>query len=239
MQRGDLRMKTIGMIGGLAWPSTITFYRVINEEIAERLGENGLHCAKLILTQTDFHEVEYNQSIGNWDRVGELIGEQAERLKAAGADFFFIACNTVHKAYEQIIRHTDLPCIHIVDPVGEYAVKNGYRRIGLMGSGYTTDGTYFKGRLLDRYGIQTLVPQGENRENIHRALYSELTKGIVREDTHREFVRCISELTDRGAELIVLGCTEFGLIVKQEDSAVPVLDTAVALARAAVDRALE
>lgn len=232
-------MKTIGMIGGLAWPSTITFYRVINEEIAKRLGENGLHSAKLILTQTDFHDVEYNQTIGNWDRVGELLGEQAERLKAAGADFFFLACNTVHAAYEQIISHTDLPCIHIVDPVGEHAVKSGYRKVGLMGSNYTMDGTFFRGRLQEKYDLDVLIPQGENKENIHNALYRELTKGIIREETHEQFVRCIRDLIDRGAELIILGCTEFGLIVKDGDSTIPVIDTTMALAQAAVERALD
>ena len=232
-------MKTIGMIGGLAWPSTITFYRAINEEIARRLGDNGLHSAKLILTQTDFYEVERNQTLGNWDRVGQLLGEEAQKLKAAGADFFFLACNTVHTAYEQILRYTELPCIHIVDPVGEYAAKSGYRKVGLMGSNYTMEGTFFKGRLKEKYGFEVLIPQGENKENIHNALYQELTRGILREDTHQKFVRCIQELTDRGAELIVLGCTEFGLIVKKEDSPVPVLDTTMALAQAVVDLALE
>lgn len=231
-------MKTIGIIGGLAWPSTISFYRTINEEIAKRLGGNGLHSAKLIIAQTDFNEVEYNQKIGNWERVGALLGEQAQRLKAGGADFFFLACNTVHAAYEQIIRHTDLPCIHIVDPIGEYAVKNGYRTVGLMGSKYTMEGVFFKGRLQEKYGVQTIVPHGENKENIHNALYRELTKGIIREDTHQKFIQCIHELTERGAELIVLGCTEFGLVVNSEDSAVPVVDTTKALSLAAVERAL-
>lgn len=232
-------MKTIGMIGALAWPSTITFYREINREIAARLGENGLHSAKLVMSQTDFYEVERNQTLGNWDRVGELLGTQAEQLRAAGADFFFLACNTVHTAYDQIMRHTTLPCIHIVDPIGEYAVKNGCRRVGLMGSRYTMEGTYFRERLAEKYGVQTLLPHEEHRANIHNALYQELTKGVFLEETHQKFVRCVHDLTEQGAELIVLGCTEFGLIVTQEDSPVPLIDTAVALAHAAVDRALD
>ena len=231
-------MKTIGIVGGLAWPSTIAFYRIINEEISGRLGENGLHCAKLVISQTDFHEVEYLQSIGNWERVGELLGDQAERLKAAGADFFFLACNTDYIAYEQIMRHTDLPCIHIVDPVGEYAVRNAYHKLGLMGSNYTMDGSFFKDRLQDRYGVQVVTPRGGNKADIHNALYQELTKGIIREETRRIFMRCIQDLTEQGAELIILGCTEFGLIVKPEDSSVPVIDTTKALAIAAVDLAL-
>lgn len=163
-------MKTIGMIGGLAWPSTVTFYRVINEEI---------------------------------------------------------------------ISHTDLPCIHIVDPVGEYAAQNGYHKVGLMGSNYTMDGAFFKGRLQEKYNLEVLIPQGISKTNIHNALYRELTKGVIREETHEEFVQCIRELTDCGAEVIVLGCTEFGLIVKGEDSPVPILDTTITLAKAAVERALE
>ncbi len=232
-------MKTIGMIGGLAWPSTVTFYRAINEEIAMRLGENGLHCAKLILSQTDFHEVEHCQTVGDWERVAQLMGQQAQRLKAAGADFFFIACNTVHTVYDEILNYTDLPCIHIADPVGEYACRIGCRKVGLMGSKYTMEGTYFTERLRKNSGLEVIVPSRESRESINDALYRELTRGIIREQTRREFLRCVGELAERGAEMIVLGCTEFGLLVKEEDSPVPLADTTLALAKAAVDRALE
>ncbi len=232
-------MKTIGMIGGLAWPSTVTFYQAINEDLAARLGENGLHCAKLILAQTDFHEVERCQTRGDWEQVGRLLGAEAQKLEAAGADFFFLACNTVHTAYEEIVRHTALPCIHIVDPVGERAVRSGCRTVGLMGSKYTMDGTYFRGRLEEKYGLRVLTPEGESRENIHSALYRELTRGIIREDTRLQFLRCVRELAERGAEMIVLGCTEFGLIVREADSPVLLIDTTLALAAAAVDRALE
>lgn len=232
-------MKTIGMIGGMAWPSTITFYRAINEQVAMRLGENGLHCAKLLLSQTDFHEVERCQTLGDWERVARLVGEQAQKLKAAGADFFVIACNTVHKVYDQIVNYSDLPCIHIADPVGEFACRKGCRKIGLMGSKYTMEGTYFTDRLRKNYGLEVVLPSAEGRESINDALYQELTRGIIRDQTRQTFLRCIGELANRGAEMIVLGCTEFDLIIKEEDSPLPLVDTTLALAKAAVDRALE
>ena len=231
-------MKTIGMIGGLAWPSTVTFYRTINEEIARRLGDEGSHSADLVLSQVDFHEVERCQARGDWDRVAELIGRQAAALKAAGADFYFIACNTVHTVFDRITGYTDLPCLHIVDPVGSYAVQKGLSVVGLMGSRYTMDGDYFTGRLQDKYGLRVLVPSESVREKIDCALYGELTRGIVSEETREVFRQCVAELADAGAQLIILGCTEYGLAVDPEESPVPVIDTAVALAKAAVNYAL-
>ena len=232
-------MKTIGMIGGLAWPSTVTFYRAINEEIAARLGENGQHCAKLLLAQTDFYEVERCQRAGDWESVARLMGEQAQKLKAAGADFFIIACNTVHTVYDEILRYTDLPCIHIADPVGDYARRLGCRKLGLLGSRYTMEGGYFTDRLRERFDLELLLPPKESREKINDALYRELTRGILREETRQDFLRCMEELVKQGAEMIVLGCTEFGLLVTEQDSSVPLIDTSIALAKAAVDLALE
>lgn len=231
-------MKTIGIVGGLAWPSTITYYKVINEEIAKRLAGNGRHSAKLVLAQTDFEEVERNQVLGNWERVGELLGEQANNLKAAGADFFIMACNTVHTAAGFVEQRTDLPYIHIVDPAAELAIKKGAKTVGLLGSGYTMSGEFFKGRLKDRYGLNVLIPEGEHFENVHNALYQELVKGIFLPETREKFKAAIKNLTDRGAEIVILGCTEFGLLVKQEDCCVPLVDTTYAHAIAAVDRAL-
>lgn len=231
-------MKTIGIIGGLAWPSTITYYRLINEEVAKRLGGNGRHCANLILAQTDFEEVERNQRENNWARVGELLGIQANKLKAAGADFFIMACNTVHTAAGYVEQATDLPYIHIVDPAADLATRQGAKTVGLLGSGYTMGGTFFKDRL-KAHGLNVLVPEEEHFNNVHNALYQELVKGIIREETHEKFRAAIKNLTDRGAQVIILGCTEFNLIVKPEDSPVPLVDTTYAHAMAAVDRALK
>lgn len=232
-------MKTIGIVGGLAWPSTITYYEIINEETAKRLGGNGRHCAKIVLAQTDFFEVEKNQTEGNWDRVGELLAESVSRLKAAGADFYIIACNTVHIAMPKVEELTDLPYIHIVDPTAEYLVRSGFKKVGLLGSGYTLEKDYFKGRLKDRYGLEVILPEGDHRENIHRALYDELVKGIVRDETKAKFDAAVLDLAGRGAEAVILGCTEFDLAVDQEKSPVPVVDTVRLHALAAVDEAVE
>jgi aspartate racemase len=231
-------MKTIGIIGGVAWPSSIVYYQKINELIAARLGGNGLHSAKLVMAQTDFEEIERNQRDGRWDLVGALLAEQGNKLKAAGADFFLIACNTVHTASEIVERNVDLPFIHIVDPTGKQVIERGIKTVGLLGSRYTMTGTYFVDSLKEKYGLNVLIAEGEHQTNVHNALYEELAKGIFLTSTREKFKAAIQDLVDRGAELIILGCTEFGMLVKPEDSTVPVIDTTVAHAEAAVEAAL-
>jgi aspartate racemase len=229
-------VKTIGMVGGLAWPSTAEYYRIINEETARRMG--GSHCAKLIMAQTDFDGILAAQAAGDWDFVASAAASQANILKAAGADFFIIACNTVHAAMPRIEALTDLPYIHIVDPTARIALENGCSTVGLMGSGYTMNGTYFTGRLEDKYGLRVLLPQQSDREYIHAALYGELVKGEFLPRTRDRFMAAAEDMAARGAQAIILGCTEFGLLLKPEDSPLPLIDTASAHARAAVDMAL-
>jgi aspartate racemase len=231
-------MKTIGIIGGVAWPSSLAYYRIINEEVARRLGGNGRHCAKLVLAQTDFEAIERHQVAGEWDAVGDLLAAEAVKLKAAGADFYIIACNTVHTASRRIEAAVDLPFIHIVDPAAQQAVAKGCKTVGLLGSRYTMRGTYFVGRLKERYGLDVIVAEGEHEANVHNALYEELTKGIFRSETRARFKAAIEDLARRGAEAVILGCTEFGMLVRAEDGPVPMIDTTVAHAHAAVDRAL-
>jgi len=229
-------VKTIGIVGGLAWPSTVIYYRTINELVARRLG--GLHCARLVLTQTDFEQVERYQREGRWDLVGDLLAAQASNLKAAGADFFLLACNTVHTASERIEKLAGLPFLHIVDPTARQIQQAGFSTVGLLGSRYTMTGTYFAGRLRRRYGLNVLVAEGEHQDNVHNALYAELAHGTVLPATRARFQAAITDLTARGAEVIVLACTEFGMLVKAEDSPVPVIDTTIAHAQAAVEMAL-
>lgn len=231
-------MKTIGIVGGVAWPSSVVYYQIINKLVAERLGDNGLHSAKLVLAQTDFEVVERCQREGRWDLVGDLLAAEGNKLKAAGADFFLVACNTVHSA-ENIAPSVELPFLHIVDPTGRLLVERGYQRVGLLGSRYTMHGNYFLGRLRRDYGLDVLVAQGEHEDNVHNALYEELAKGIFLPETRTKFKAAIASLVDRGAEAIVLGCTEFGMLVETEDSSVPLIDTTVVHAEAAVDLALE
>ncbi|MGW0516161.1 aspartate/glutamate racemase family protein [Crossiella sp. NPDC003009] len=231
-------MKTIGIVGGVAWPSSIAYYRLINEKISQRLGDDGLHSARLVLAQTDFEEVDRNQREGRWDVVGDLLAEQGNKLKAAGADFFLIACNTVHAAADRIESAVDLPFLHIVDPAARQVRERGFTTVGLLGSRYTMTGDYFVNRLRKRYDLKVLVAEGEHQENVHNALYQELAKGVFLTATRNKFKAAIADLVERGAEVIVLGCTEFGMLVEPEDSPVPIIDTAVAHAEAAVDLAL-
>ena len=231
-------MKTIGIVGGVAWPSTIVYYRTINELVARRLGGTGLHCAKLVLAQTDFEQIERHQREGRWELVGELLAEQGNKLKLAGADFFLLACNTVHSADEHVERAVGLPFLHIVDPTGREVVNRGFKTVGLLGSRYTMSGSYFVGRLRDRYDLNVLIAEGEHQNNVHNALYDELAKGIFRPQTRAKFGAAIDDLVTRGAEVIILGCTEFGMLVEPDDSPVPQIDTTIAHVQAAVDMAL-
>ncbi|PKW16679.1 aspartate/glutamate racemase family protein [Saccharopolyspora spinosa] len=230
-------MKTIGVVSGIAWPSSMIYYRVINEAVSRRLGGNGLHCADLVMAQNDFEQVELHQRIDRWDVVGELLAEQGRRLKAAGADFFLLACNTVHVAGDIVENGVDLPFLHIVDPTGEQLIRQGIRTVGLLGSRYTMTGTYFVDRLKQRYGMEVLIAEDEHQDNVHNALYQELAKGVFLDQTRDKFRAAIADLAARGAEAVVLGCTEFGMLVSQEDSPVPLLDTTVVHAEAAVEMA--
>ncbi|OBF29338.1 aspartate/glutamate racemase [Mycobacterium sp. ACS1612] len=232
-------MKTIGIIGGIAWPSSIAYYRIINERIADRLGSGGLHSANLVLAQTDFEQIVRNQREGRWDLVGELLAEQGNKLKAAGADFFLLACNTVHTAEDWIEKAVDLPFLHIVGPTADQALKREFTTVGLLGSRYTMTSSYFVGRLRDRYGLKVLVAEGEHQDNAHNALYAELAKGIFLTATREKFKAAIADLVERGAQAVILGCTEFGMLIDANDSPVPLIDTTVAHAEAAVDMAFQ
>jgi aspartate racemase len=230
-------MKTIGIVGGLAWPSSIVYYQVINDLIAKRLGGNGLHCAKLVLAQTDFEEVERNQREKRWDVVGDLLAAEGRKLKAAGADFFLLACNTVHTADERVEANVDLPFLHIVDPTAKLVLEKGFKTVGLLGSRYTMTGTYFVNRLKSRFGLNVLIAEGEHQANVHNALYEELAKGVFLPETREKFKAAMADLASRGAEVVILGCTEFGMLVSQSDCPVPLIDTTVAHAEAAVELA--
>lgn len=229
-------MKTIGIIGGVAWPSSLVYYQKINELVAQRLG--GLHCAKLVLAQTDFEIIERYQREGHWDQVGTLLSNIGHALKRAGADFFLIACNTVHIAGHYIESSVDLPFIHIVDPTAKQIQAGGFKKVGLLGSRYTMCGEYFVKRLENRYGLQVLIAEGAHQDNVHNALYQELVKSVFKDSTRKKFKDAIADLVKRGAEVIILGCTEFGMLVRAEDSPVPIFDTTIAHIEAAVDTAL-
>lgn len=228
-------MKTIGIIGGMAWPSTIGYYRTINEYFKEYTKSSGLESPTLVITQPNFAYIEKLGGEGKWDEVGKLLVAEAVKLKAAGADFFLMACNTVHSADSYVMKNAPLPMLHIVDTAAGVAAGRGFTTVGLIGSHYTMTGSYFVGRLKQNYNIVALVPETEQRNTIHEALVNELANSLVKPETRQKFKEIIQHLISRGCQAIILGCTEFGLLVQKEDSSVPIIDTGIVHARAAVE----
>lgn len=228
-------MKTIGIVGGVAWPSSIVYYRTINELVARRLG--GLHCANLVL-QTDFAEIERQQRDGRWDLVGDLLAAQGNKLKAAGADFScWLATPSTLPATTSKRRSICRSFTSSTQPHARFWPVVS-RSVGLLGSRYTMTGSYFTSRLQQRYDLSVLVAEGAHQDNVRHALYEELAKGSFLPATRAKFQAAITGLVTPGAEIIILACTEFGMLVKPEDSPVPIIDTATAHAEAAVDIAL-
>ncbi|KAK1515348.1 aspartate racemase [Colletotrichum costaricense] len=232
-------VRTIGIVGGVAWPSTLVYYKVANEYYKQQTGTNGLNTPNLVISQCDFALIEHAQKENRWEEVGRLLANEGKKLKAAGADFFLLACNTVHTADEHVRNGVDLPMLHIVDAAAQAALEKGLTTVGLLGSRYTMTGTYFVKRLQDKYGLRVLVAEGEHETNVHNALYQELAKNIFLDITRVKFNNAIADLASRGAQAVILGCTEFGMLVREEDSPVPIIDTSIVHARAAVDLALQ
>lgn len=228
-------MKTIGLIGGMSWESTVEYYRVINEEVKHRLG--GLHSAKCLLYSVDFEEIERCQSEGNWQRAGLILGDVAQRLEKGGADFIVICTNTMHKVAEVIQEKISIPILHIADATVKQIRKKSIRTVGLLGTKYTMEQDFYKSRLKSN-GIQVLVPGEFDREMINQVIYEELCVGTIKESSKKQYQKVIQHLVDNGAEGIILGCTEIGLLVKPEDSEVPLFDTALIHAVEAVNKAL-
>lgn len=229
-------MKTIGLIGGMSWESTLEYYRIINEAVKEKLG--GFHSAEMVLYSVDFAEVEALQHRGEWDRAAVLLTEAARRVEAAGADFALLATNTMHRVFDEIRKGIRIPLLHIADVTGREIQARGLKRIGLLGTRFTMEQEFYKGKLARDFGIDVLIPDEAERRAIHGILYDELCLGAVKDVSREVFRKIIGGLESRGAQGIVLGCTEIPLIVKQKDYALPLFDTTDLHARAAVDLAL-
>ena len=229
-------MKTIGLIGGMSWESTLEYYRIINEAVKEKLG--GFHSAEMVLYSVDFAEVEAFQHRGEWDRAAVLLTEAARRVEAAGADFALLATNTMHRVFDEIRKGIRIPLLHIADVTGREIQARGLRRIGLLGTRFTMEQEFYKGKLARDFGIDVLIPDEAERRAIHGILYDELCLGAVKDASREAFRKIIGGLESRGAQGIVLGCTEIPLIVKQKDYALPLFDTTDLHARAAVALAL-
>jgi aspartate racemase len=229
-------MKTIGMIGGMSWESSAEYYRMVNEEVKRQLG--GLHSAKIILFSVDFNEVERCQSEGRWDDAGEILGEAAYSLEKAGADFIVICTNTMHKVIDQIYQKTSLPILHIADETAAQIKKLGIKKVGLLGTKYTMEQEFYKSRIQSE-NIEVLIPDEKDRDLINKTIFNELCLGTILPSSKDYFKRVIEGLSAEGAEGIILGCTEIGLLIKQEDTAIPLFDTTFVHAHGAVEKALD
>lgn len=228
-------MKTIGLIGGMSWESSTEYYRIINEEVKKKLG--GLHSAKCILYSVDFEEIEVCQSNGEWEKAALILSEAARSLEAAGADFIIICTNTMHKVANEIQTGIHIPILHIADITAQHVIANGIKTIGLLGTRYTMEQDFYKSRL-EAQGIKVLIPEEAARTVVNHVIYHELCLGQFSKESKDKYKKIIEDLIKKGAEGIILGCTEIGLLVKPEDSAVPLFNTTVLHARGAVDFAL-
>ena len=230
-------MKTIGMIGGMSWESSAEYYRIINEEVKRRLGD--LHSAKCVLASVDFAEIEVLQREGRWEEAGRAMAEQACALERAGADFVILCTNTMHISAAEIEAAISIPFLHIADPTAGAVKAAGIQSVGLLGTRFTMEQDFYKGRLQEKHGLRVLVPDAEDRDVVHRVIYEELVLGVVNPQSRAQYARIMQALVDEGAQGIILGCTEIGLLVKAEDSRVPLFDTTLMHALAAVDLALK
>lgn len=229
-------MKTIGLIGGMSWESTIPYYTIINQSIHDTLG--GLHSAKIILYSVEFDEIEKCQSCGDWQRSADILSDAAKKLELAGADFLLICTNTMHKVYPQIQAQVTIPILHIADATADALASDGVTKVALLGTRYTMQEDFYKSKLVAR-GFEVLVPEQADIDEVNRIIFEELCVGTLKETSRKKFSRIIDTLKARGAQAVILGCTEIGLLVKQEHASLPLYDTTVIHASRAAEKAME
>ena len=230
-------MKVIGLIGGMSWESTVEYYRLINESVKEKLG--GLHSAKCVLYSVDFAEVEELQRQGRWPDAAQLLVGAAQNVEKAGADFVLICTNTMHKLADPVQARIGIPLLHIADATAAKVGQAGIRRVGLLGTRFTMEEDFYRGRLADQFGLEVIIPDTKDRETVHRIIYKQLCVGTIRPESKAQVAGIMSRLVDLGAEGIILGCTELGLLLNAGDSRVPLFDTTRLHALAAVEYALK
>ncbi|WP_436858778.1 aspartate/glutamate racemase [Citrobacter tructae] len=226
-------MKTIGLLGGMSWESTIPYYRLINEGVKQRLG--GLHSARLLLHSVDFHEIEECQSRGEWDKAGEILAQAALGLQKAGAEGIVLCTNTMHKVADAIETRCSLPFLHIADATGRAVTAQGMNRVALLGTRYTMEQDFYRGRLEQQFSIECLIPDADDRAKINEVIFNELCLGQFSEASRQYYVQVIERLTAQGAQGVIFGCTEIGLLVPVDQSPIPVFDTAAIHAADAVE----
>ncbi len=215
-------MKTIGLIGGMSWESTVTYYQILNETVKQRLG--GLHSAKILLYSIDFDEIEKYQSSGEWEKSAEVLSQAAMNLEKAGADFIVICTNTMHKVAPKIQSHISIPIIHIAEATADELIKRGISRVALLGTKYTMTQDFYKDKLL-KAGIDVVIPDSTGIETVNDIIYKELCLGIISEESKKKYLEIIDRLAEQGAQGVILGCTEIGLLIQQTDTSLPVFDT--------------
>jgi aspartate racemase len=230
-------MKTIALLGGMSWESSAEYYRIINEIVRDKLG--GLHSAQSVMVSVDFGPVEENMSTGRWDAVLEALIEGARHVEAGGADFLLIATNTMHKMYDEVQASVGIPIIHIADAAAAKITELGLTRVGLLGTAFTMEEDFYTGRLQEKFGLEVLVPDAAERAEVNRVVFEELVVGKVLSESKQFYLKVIEGFVSRGAQGVILGCTEIPMLVKQEDASVPLFDTTYMHAEAAVERALE
>lgn len=229
-------MKTIGLLGGMSWESTISYYSMINTGIKERLG--GLHSAKIVLYSVEFAEIEALQHSNQWDKTADILAKAAVNIEKAGADFLLICTNTMHKVAPQVAAHIGIPLLHIADGTAQALLKDGISKVGLLGTAYTMEQDFYKGRLTQNFGMEVIVPNDADRKIVHEVIFNELCLGQITASAKAHFVRIMEHMAEQGAQAVILGCTEIGLLIKAGDCSLPVYDTTAIHAAWAVEQAL-
>lgn len=230
-------MKTIGLLGGMSWESTLWYYQALNEGIKKQLG--GLHSAKIAMYSVDFAEIEHLQMQGDWQKAGEVLAQAALGVEKCGADFLLICTNTMHKVAPNIQAKLSIPLLHIADATAQELIRQEVSKVGLLGTAFTMEQDFYKGRLEQKYGLEVVVPNQADRQIVHKIIYDELCLGRIQSDSKNEYLRIINELEKQGAQGVILGCTEIGLLVNQDDTQVKLFDTTFIHADAAILEALK
>jgi len=236
-ERPGEKVKTIGLLGGMSWESTVSYYQIINRVVGERIG--GLHSARILLHSVDFHDVEQLQHAGDWDEAGTLLSDAARNLETIGAEFLVLCTNTMHRVAPQIEAGISIPFLHIADATAESISSSGLGRVGLLGTRFTMEHDFYRGRLEERHGLDVVVPSESDRETVHRIIYDELCRGKILETSRIEILQIVADLVASDCEGVILGCTEIGLLVQNTDTGVPLFDTAGIHAEKAALYALE
>lgn len=230
-------MKTIGLLGGMSWQSTLDYYRAINEGVNKALG--GLHSARIAMYSVDFEPIEKLQHQGDWQETAQLLSAAARHVQAAGADFMLLCTNTMHKVAPAIEAALEIPLLHIADATAEALLAENFATVGLLGTSFTMEQDFYKGRLANRFGLQVLVPNREDRQVVHNVIYQELCLGITSPEAKVKYLRIIDDLIVQGAEAIILGCTEIGTLIKPDDANIRIIDTTAIHAAKAVEYAIQ